>query len=104
MNTSLTATPDERLLDETLDGLGSSASQVADTLRAQGITGRPGQTSSCPVANYLRRRFGDDVVVREDSIRVGATSVVTPSTVYEFVWNFDHEFYPDLEAPEVAAS
>lgn len=83
--------------------LGETSAEVARTLREEGITGPPGKARLCPVAQYLCREFNAHYVCvfLNAYVQQSATSddveCRTPEPVYEFIKDFDHGAYPELE-------
>lgn len=84
---------------------------VATELYVRGITGRPGQAMSCPVAKYLAP-FGECAVVGDSSATTdgevteffshkSATNHLLPANVNQFVIDFDNNRYPELDARNV---
>lgn len=100
----ITITTDEEL-GVLLGTLGTTADAIADRLRADGITGRVGNTGCCPVANWLKRETGcEDVTAGLTRVFVGgylAPEVETPEPISVFMEWFDDGVYPDLvEEPQ----
>lgn len=82
-----------------------SANEVADILRAAGVTGEPRDAHACPIANYVKRTTGDDTVSVCGDVafygRIGARhEVKMPRSAWRFVDRFDnlHPDYKDLRA------
>lgn len=97
-----------------LNALGSTSSQVADTLLSGGHRGQPGHPGCCPIANYLDVTLSDaDFGDRVRRVQVEAVAfnqaillvtvdetqcfppyaertVLLPGAVAEFVDEFDH--------------
>lgn len=74
---------------------------VAQRLRDVRVTGRRGDTESCPIANYLRRKTGLKVEVEYmDTTNDWVTKlpVKNPYVVSRFIRSFDSGHYPDLES------
>jgi hypothetical protein len=87
-------------LKSLLEGMGSTADEVAAFLEGQGCKGWRGTPYFCPVAQYLRLSGLTDpsvstIMARErhkpDSIQM------LPTPVHNFVLNFDFGFYPQLD-------
>lgn len=79
----------------------STAQAVAEFLTVQGITGRMGAASTCPVAVYVRRESDLPVVVGLGSWAVDKVDWDTiggdlPNVVAEFVTLFDCGRFPRL--------
>jgi hypothetical protein len=81
-----------------------TVSQVATILRTEGITGRPGNCASCPIALLVSKRLGGlPVKVRLGEIEAYASLddntpsavVWQPDAVGEFIELFDRSFTPD---------
>ena len=98
------------LLGKTIDlvhGLGTTAEEVATTLREKKIRGYPELDEACPVAQYLSKELStkDELV----NVHVGSGAVViipkemkgafhfdTQPWIADFIHAFDHGTYPDL--------
>jgi hypothetical protein len=88
-----------------LSKLGTISDEVAAALTELNCTGRPNSSSSCPIANYLRKHLGwDDVsvglstaIVFDDEANVAR--VPLSAAVRHFVARFDLNAYPALIAP-----
>lgn len=81
-----------------LADLGTTAEQIAASLKEMGVTGDH-RSGSCPVANFLNRQ-GDDKTysVGMAVIYPGAEVYISsPEPIRQFVWEFDGGKYPDLE-------
>jgi hypothetical protein len=93
-------------LYELLTGLGQTPDEVAESLRAAGVTGKREDAECCPVAIWLKRATGADPYVDCEAASVryvpDAPEVETssPMAVRGFVVRFDHHQYPDLERIE----
>lgn len=91
------------LLQEVLDGLGSTADEVADTLIKSGLKGRRAEACYCPVANYVRHEMPEVtfasvyefVNITDEHGTSLRTS--TPDPVFDFIHLFDHNEFPELE-------
>lgn len=87
-----------------LDALGAlSRSEIAARLHAEGVKGPQLSASQCPVARYLRLHCDVDVAVtttcafiHEDACERFAR---LPTSVCDFIVNFDRCAYPDLVQP-----
>jgi hypothetical protein len=95
-----------------LAGLGACPDEVAESLRAAGVTGVPMDNRRCAVALYLGALMGGDPRVR--SVNVGRCSlfidtlappefrpagrllVQLPKPVRQFVAAFDTQSYPEV--------
>lgn len=94
------------------------ADDIAGFFRAEGVTGRPGMSGRCPIANFLSRYAATEFV----SVGVRAVWWVElvrspdgsglgefvdgvyriadgPSGIKDFVLSFDNGQYPDLVQP-----
>lgn len=100
-------------LNEYLTSLGSSADEVAESLRQQGVKGRRGSSRRCPILNGIYKacpdywsgliivngRKKDDgnwsyyAALRDSQIM----DPTLPQAVMNFIGNFDEGKYPDLE-------
>lgn len=91
-------------LDELLDALGNTRTEVARRLTAGGHLGTPSMPSECPIAEYLRRSdlpTGGGVVVLGPDVGIGITPihwtyVTAPQAVQDFVFAFDTGAYGEL--------
>ena len=88
-----------------LEGLGKTADEVADSLKAQGIKGEPGSACYCPLANFLRSKGAPEPGVIHGWFRVHphpaecgaeAIRVPLPKGADAFLRAFDCDRYPDL--------
>ena len=87
--------------------LGSTADEVAASLRKQGITGKPGDVTADPIANYLRAHGVDSPEVDLEQVSLaayedpcgsnGPISVDHPAPVRAFVIAFDNGDFQDLQ-------
>lgn len=93
-------TPSPRKVRKSLNKLGSNPDQVADKLRKLGIKGERGSEASCPIARYLKLKFGINygVAVRRDTITILDTFVTNPHVITEFISLHDSGNYPELVA------
>lgn len=100
-------------LNEYLTSLGSSADEVAESLRQQHVRGRRGSTHQCPiirgiykacpdywsglriVSGYKKQNgdWGYTATLRDSQIM----DPTLPQAVMNFIGNFDEGKYPDLE-------
>jgi hypothetical protein len=87
-----------------LKRLGRTSDEIAQTFRSAVVTGVRCQASQCPVANYLRDRFGCSFLVESENIYWDDQDCDTPGPVSMFVDRFDERFYPDLVQPVRDAS
>lgn len=88
------------LLDDLLV-LGSTADDVANSLRKLDIRGDIGEPGSCPIAVHLKSKGYDSPEVMGTEVACdGNASVPAPDPIREFVGNFDNWEYPDLSVSE----
>jgi hypothetical protein len=87
-----------------LAGLGETAEQVAETLRAHRILGiRLATTFDNPIVRYLNRNLdiGGWLEVRDSTLtllrRSSSYQIALPAPVVEFLAAFDRGAYPHLE-------
>lgn len=99
---------------ELLEGLGSTADDVADMLRAKGITGTPEDPCNCPIANLIKAEIPGaadeelwdtdeevaDYFVCSMFVRADFNSFNPPLAVSEFIRRFDDCHYSDLARSE----
>ena len=96
-----------------LAGLGDSPDEVAESLRAAGVTGVPRDNRSCAVAVYVSALMGSEPRIRSvavghcalsislltpDRRPAGRLMVQLPKPVRRFVADFDDERYPSVTA------
>lgn len=91
-----------------------TANEIAALFRQEGVTGIPGQTSRCPIANFLKRK-GQVMVISVGGGWVDWTETLTTGNtvdirhgnfvskhsrggIREFVERFDFGEYPQLRA------
>jgi hypothetical protein len=105
-----TAPPTVEQVAAALAELGDTPDAIADRLRALEIKGKRGAACQCPIAAYLRFRFGVRAIVgagMQDVItwraRTGWPEIPTPLPVAAFALNFDRGVYLDLVLAEAAA-
>jgi hypothetical protein len=99
MGGTVSAAEHEAAIGRLLAELGDTADEVADTLRAKGIKGRPKSGCGCPVARLLEREgytqpwvHGEIYVERDDlELRVDFTEAIE-----QFIERFDDGVYLDL--------
>ena len=90
-------------LKSLLEGMGSTADEVAAFLEGQGVKGWRRDGNGCPVARYLtainqcRYYVGTGAVSTEAGGFPYEWIVELPNPVRGFVSNFDHGSYPNLE-------
>lgn len=90
-------------IQQALAALGSTAEQVAQTLKAKGIKGVRAKIGSCPVASYLQRECYDDGITvglscaGNDNLVSVSQQEEIPDHVRKFVRDFDDGLYPELE-------
>lgn len=77
---------------ELLEDLGKTTDEVANTLRAAGITGERMSFLHCPIANYLRANGYPDVHVGSHLASLdNDVSVALPPPVVRFIRSFDYQ-------------
>ena len=88
----------KRALNASLNRLGKTSQEIAESLRQLKITGRQMDSAKCPLAVYLRTEFPDESVeVNDAGIEVNGAFVVRKGAG-DFVDDFDGGRYPDLVA------
>jgi hypothetical protein len=99
-----------RSLEELVQGFGTTADGVADSLSALGVRGTPGDVTGCAIARYMQAVVGaepsvSEVMVSEHKLRVTRKwgrfpiTVNLPRAVTAFVRDFDAGSYPQLVEP-----
>jgi hypothetical protein len=90
-----------------LAALGTTADEVAESLRARGIRGKPGDSEGCALARYLRSEGLGDVRVGLNKVYQtfpSGTAVAVAdfwdTPVHEFRMQFDRHEHPDLVGDE----
>lgn len=96
----------KRQVLDLVTSLGSTTDCVIGRLRAEGVTGDPGEQDSCAIANYLSAVVGSDPRVRSISVsgwwmvvrygRGRRFSIRTPDHIRVFIRHFDAGLHPDL--------
>lgn len=91
------------MIAELLAQLGSTAEQIAESLRKAGIRGRQRNTCNCPIANWMKTRPGIVAIStcrKRIMVIIEADCIVepTPPAVQDFITDFDGECYRDLRA------
>jgi hypothetical protein len=81
---------------ELLTRLGTTADEVAATLRDLGIRGQRFDGCDCPVARYLADH-GHEMAVGSVSAKSQWERVLLPHPVAHFAMAFDQGAYPELE-------
>jgi hypothetical protein len=82
-----------------LNGMGKTADEVADFLKAKGITGMKRESAHCPVANYLVSQGGDPrAIIYSHYVPPFDEDITTPLPVFDFIITFDEGQYPELES------
>jgi hypothetical protein len=103
-----------RSLEELVQGFGTTAEGVADSLSAFGVRGTPGDVTGCAIARYMQAVVGaepsvSEVMVSEHKLRVTRRwgrfpiTVNLPGAVTTFVREFDAGSYPQLVEPAEGA-
>lgn len=96
---------------DSINSLGTTPAEVANSLKAQGIQGVKKDPGCCPVAIYSDKLLGNDADFKVKAgihyIRVFSTvkenvadrtvQMVTPKPVAEFIKQFDCGLHPELE-------
>ncbi len=91
-----------------LDELGNTPDEVADALRAHGITGvRNTVRFLNPIVRYVHSKLSDVYgidIIQGDKLRIvfancGEREVAVPGPVLRFLDGFHQGRYPDLEMP-----
>lgn len=92
-------TPDR--VAELLRALGSTADEVAETLRRGGYRGERQRCDVCPIAQYLGANDVDGPAVYPIVVFFGpeCEAASNPEGAYLFMRAFDEGGYPDLVAP-----
>jgi len=87
-----------------LTGLGLTASEVAQSLHAKGIVGRPFNCDDCPIANFLMQEgrikmaliCPDSCDVFVDGGWIINACTVFPEAITQFIRQFDARRFPLL--------
>lgn len=85
-----------------LKGLGKNYREIRKNLASKKITGVPGDSDCCPIANYLKCKFKSASYIRVgvDTISVEkndhTVTVASPGPVQTFINHFDEEEYAEL--------
>lgn len=84
---------------ELFQQLGADSQTVAASLKQAGISGIVGSMNSCPIAIFLRQKFPneDSIWVNNMEAKVGDAIIKLPNAVQDFVYDFDHLKYKELE-------
>jgi hypothetical protein len=91
-------------LTAALKSLGVNKNRVAAYLTSKNIQGDKSESESCPVANFLYKKFpkATSVDVDSESIEVRwrdcDVSIKPPKAVASFIEDFDNGKFPDLDA------
>lgn len=91
------ASPSDPL--EALSWLGETVEEVAEGLRARGIKGKRGSSTSCPLYNYLRLygfRRQIDYRTIDGVLVLGQERLLSLPQLVRFAREFDDGKYPDL--------
>lgn len=92
-----------RAVRNSLDRLGGTADEVAESLRHARIQGEQDEECWCPVAVYLRMLFKTDAVsVGYYGLSVNGVSLETPHQISSFIGEMDRLEYPDLKVGPIA--
>lgn len=93
-------------IKEALRALGNSHAAIAESLKAKGIRAVSGplRATTCPIAVFLKGELnglevsvGIGTACYEENGRAQHLRLSNP--VYNFIYQFDHKHYPELEAP-----
>lgn len=88
----------EKPLKDAIKELGASSKSVAAKLKRLGIKGERGSADSCPVANFLKKRFVDDEIEVDGArVQVNGVSIEAPRFIADFVDRFDSGNYPEVD-------
>lgn len=80
-----------------LRALGSSADEIAVSLRTLGVSGSSGTPCACPLATFIRQNTAVVAVsVTHGYIALNGYLIHTPSPVRVFIDEFDAKRYPEL--------
>ena len=90
-----------------LDNLGRTEFEVAESLRKEGITGKPGSPFTCPISNGVRKMFANQgiavnsivccsVTAHEDSLGGRKWEGVLTPAINKFMCVFDGGGFPFL--------
>ena len=86
-------------LSELLSALGDTPEQVALILESEGVKGVRRQVDLCPVAQYLTDKAGIPVAMGIWTVwTLDHVEVKVPRCVTEFVFMFDKDKFPHLDA------
>lgn len=87
-----------------LEGLGETADEVANSLRAAKVRGHRGTCGSCPIARHLHQQGVDSPSVLTLHVWVNRNSrsmrITLPQPVCDFVRRFDAGDFEDLALRE----
>lgn len=85
-----------------LAGLGDNATEIANSLRAEGITGIPKEATHCPISCFLQKHGAEYPATTAFTIVLGVDelgdeiTMDTPQPVVRFVRLFDIYVFSDL--------
>ena len=87
-----------------LEALGTTAAEVAESLRAMGVRGVRGNPCTCPIARYLGPGWevSGNEAAGVDVLHYRLVSL--PSPVRAFLRGFDGGLYPELECEATPAT
>jgi len=82
-----------------LERLGSTADEVAASLKRLGVKGRRGSALTCPLAKYLNSRLPGTQPTKVSSVsfQVTGSQLYVPAGCSDFVRRFDIGRYPELD-------
>lgn len=90
-----------KAVEEALNKLGATATEIADSLRVKGCKGTVDASGHCPLANYLKDQFpGATIYVYNSTTYLGAERIMHSEPVQRFVSMFDARKYKDLIADD----
>lgn len=103
MDKMMNAMRKDREIQESLAGWAEQFAQmtpdeIADFLKANGVTAVPGDTQSCALARFLTKELGTTIAVGPHN--PNNPSVVVPPSVQGFIDNFDDGKYPEISTNE----
>jgi hypothetical protein len=92
---------DEHDVLEALWKLGNTPDEVVVSLKKKRVRGKRGCPEGCPLTNYIRKLFKQDLEVTGTAVHVSDDSwdevAVLPRAFQLFVRLFDEGHYPELE-------
>lgn len=77
-----------------------TAPEIRELMKVEGIRGKMGSPYSCPLANFLSVKTGNDVIVNTVSVRFHlrdrSEHFGTPESMRDFMAQFDLGLYREL--------